>query len=63
MVLSYRGKKKVIQVTCKQPQLVHQRNKPKLEYIIVKTQFVTTQNEIGFARKNAQTISFGRAWV
>ena len=25
---------------------------------IVRTQFVTTQNDIGFARKNAQIISF-----
>ena len=25
---------------------------------IVRTQFVTTQNDIGFARKKAQTISF-----
>ena len=27
-------------------------------FIIVRTQFVTTQNDIGFARKKAQTISF-----
>ena len=27
-------------------------------YIYVRTQFVTTQNDIGFTRKKAQTISF-----
>ena len=27
-------------------------------YIYVRTQFVTTKNDIGFARKKAQTISF-----
>ena len=26
--------------------------------VFVRTQFVTTQNDIGFARKKAQTISF-----
>ena len=29
--------------------------------VSVRTQFVTTQNDIGFARKKTQTISFGRA--
>ena len=27
-------------------------------FVVVRTQFVTTQNDIGFARKKAQIISF-----
>ena len=35
------------------------RHKPFLQTAsIVRTQFVTTQNDIGFAREKAQTISF-----
>ena len=30
----------------------------KLSLVLVRTQFVTTHNNIGFARKKAQTISF-----
>ena len=32
--------------------------KNKLGFSIVRTQFVTTHNNVGFARKEAQTISF-----